>query len=163
MKAIELVRWAMQLTDEGTARLVADMREAPLTRSTPGGNHPVWILGHLSVIEGGIPRVLLGEDNPVEHWKPMFGIGSEPKDDASGYPSFDEVLNTYRTLRAKNLRLLDQIGDGGLDRVPKVIPPGFESVMTTFGQTFLLIALHNMVHYGQITDARRIAGRKPLM
>jgi hypothetical protein len=47
--------------------------------------------------------------------------------------------------------------------VPKQVTPGFEDVMTTFGQTLLLVSLHNMVHYGQITDARRTAGRKPLL
>jgi len=42
------------------------------------------------------------------------------------------------------------------------VSPGFEEVMKTVGQTFLLVALHNMVHYGQIADARRAAGRPPL-
>jgi hypothetical protein len=35
--------------------------------------------------------------------------------------------------------------------------------MATFGSSLLLIALHQMVHYGQIADSRRVAGRKPLM
>jgi hypothetical protein len=59
--------------------------------------------------------------------------------------------------------MLDQIGEAGLDRAPKNIPPGFEDPMKTIGQTFLLISLHNMVHYGQIADARRAAGLKPRM
>ena len=168
MKSIDLVRWALQLTDQGTARLVADMREAPLTQPTPGakgggGNHPLWTLGHLCVLEGGIPQILIGEPNPVAHWWPLFGIGSQPTTDASAYPSFDELLRTYRELRARTLKLLDQIGDAGLDRPPKAVPSGFEEVMKTAGQTLLLIALHNMVHYGQIADARRVAGLKPLM
>ncbi len=168
MKAIDLIRWAMQMTDQATTRLVADMRDEPLTPSTPrakggDGNHPVWILGHLAVIEGSVPQVLLGERNPVEHWKPLFFMGTEPKADAGLYPSFDEVLGTYRDLRARNLRLLEEIGDGGLDRAPKAPPPGFEGAMRTTGQTLLLIALHNMVHYGQIADARRVAGRKPIL
>jgi hypothetical protein len=169
MKAIDMIRWAMQLTDQGTAAMVEDMRgDAALTFSTPGakggdGNHPLWLLGHLCVIEGGIPHILLGEPNPVEHWKPLFAAGTKPKGDASAYPTFDEVFRTYRELRARNLKLLDEIGEAGLDRVPRHVPAGFEDMMTTFGQTFLLIALHNMVHYGQIADARRVAGRKPLI
>jgi hypothetical protein len=168
MKAIDLIRWALRMTDEATEQLVKDMRDAPLTRSTPGakggdGNHPLWSLGHLCVIEGGIPQILSGEKNPVERWKPLFASGTQPKADASAYPSFDEVLQTYRRLRANTLRLLDEIGEAGLDRIPKQVPPGFEEAMKTFGQTLLLIALHNMVHYGQIADARRVAGRKPLL
>jgi hypothetical protein len=164
MNRFELIRWAMQMTGQATAALVKDLRDAPLTQPTSrGGNHPLWVLGHLAFLEGGVRHVLLGERNPVEHWAPLFASGTQPKADAGAYPPFDEVLATYRDLRAGNLRLLDEIGDAGLDRAPKHVPPGFEEAMTTAGQTLLLIALHNMVHYGQIADARRVAGLKPLM
>jgi hypothetical protein len=33
--------------------------------------------------------------------------------------------------------------------------------MSTIGRALLVIALHQMVHYGEIADARRAAGRKP--
>jgi hypothetical protein len=164
MNRVDLIRWAMQMTEQGTAALVEELRHAPLTQPTSrGGNHPLWVLGHLAFLEGGIPHVLFGEPNPVAHWAPLFASGTQPKTDASAYPSFDELLATYRDLRARNLRLLDEIGDAGLDRVPKHVPPGFEDAMTTAGQTLLLITLHNMVHYGQIADARRVAGLKPLL
>lgn len=167
MQAIELIRWAMQLTDAGVARLVADMGDAALTPSTPGakggdGNHTLWALGHLAYIEGVVPRMLFGEPNPVEHWAPLFATGTQPKPDAAAYPPFDEVLATFRDLRRRNLKLLDEIGDAGLDRAPKAPPPGFEDIKT-YGHTFLLVTLHQMAHYGQIADARRVAGRKPLM
>src|SRR5262245_23224866 len=107
MKAIDLIRWALQTTGEGTAHLVADMRDAPLTQPTPGakggGNHPLWTSGHVCVIEGGIPQTLFGEQNPAEHWKPLFAPGTQPMADASAYPPFDEVLHTYRELRAGTL------------------------------------------------------------
>lgn len=167
MSSIDLIRWALTMTDEGTANLVADMRDAALTQPTPGkgngGNHPLWSVGHLCVIEGGIPRILFGEKSPVEHWEPLFAPGTQPKTDAGAYPPFDEVLRTFRTLRANTLKMLDRIGEAGLDRPPKQVPAGFEDVMKTTGRTLLLIALHQMVHYGQIADARRVAGRKPLL
>src|SRR5687768_2924937 len=113
MQAIELIRWAMQLTDEGTARLVADLRDSPLTPSTPGGNHAIWLLGHLAFIESDIPRTLFGEPNRMAHWAPLFAPGTTPQADANLYPSFDEVLNTYRDSRKRNLKLLDEIGESG--------------------------------------------------
>ena len=161
MKRIELIRWSLEMSEKNTVGLVEDMREIPLTPTTPGGNHPIWVLGHLAVIEGQVPAVLFGETNPVAHWWPLFGMGSEPKTDAGSYPSFDELLRTYRGFRANTLKLVDQIGEAGLDRVPKSPPTGFEKEMQTFGQTLLLIALHNMNHAGQIADTRRAAGRKP--
>ena len=164
MKAIDLIRWALQMTDESTSRLVEDMRDQPLTRPTSrGGNHALWVLGHLAVIEGMIPHTVFGEPHPVQHWWPLFGTGSQPTDDAGSYPSFDEVLKTYRDLRAKNLARLDEIGEVGLERAPRVIPPGFEDRMRTIGRTFHLIALHQMFHLGQIADARRAAGREPFV
>jgi hypothetical protein len=164
MRAIDLVGWAMRMTDESTAKLVADMRDSPLTRTTSRvGNHPLWILGHLAVVEGGIPQILFGEPNPVEHWWPLFGMGSTPSDDAGAYPTFDEVLTTYRDLRAKNLARLEEIGEAGLDPAPKAVPPGFENEMRTVGQTLLVMSLHQMFHLGQVADTRRAAGRKPFV
>jgi len=90
-------------------------------------------------------------------------MGSQPQSNARAYPTFDEVLATYRRLRAENLRLLDEIGEAGLDAPPKQIPAGFEEPMKTIGRAFLLTALHNMVHYGQVADARRVAGIKPMI
>jgi hypothetical protein len=164
MNRLELIRFAMKMSADSTDRIVADMRDAALTQPTSrGGNHTIWSLGHLAFIEGCIPQILLGETNPVAHWAPLFATGTQPKTDPKAYPSFDEILNKFRELRASNLKLLDQLGDAGLDRIPKNIPPGFEDAMRTFGQTLLVVSLHNMVHYGQIADARRVAGRKPLM
>ena len=168
MQSIELIRWAMELTGGHTAQLAEDLRNSPLTRNTPGGkagegNHAIWLLGHLSFIEGNLASALFGEPNPVERWAPLFAPGTKPEVDANKYPSFDEVLKTFRDLRARNLKLLDEIGDSGLDRVPKSPPPGFEQLMKTFGHTFLLITLHNMMHNGEIADARRVAGFKPFM
>lgn len=152
------------MTDEALVNLVSDLREAPLTQPTSaGGNHPLWILGHLAVVEGSLHEALLGEANPVESWKPLFGMGTEPRTDASLYPSFDEVLSKVRELRQETLRLLERYGDEGLDSPPHTVPPGFEEVMPTRGHAFQLIALHQMVHYGQIADARRVAGLKPLI
>ena len=169
MKAIDLLRMALRVSDAGTASLVKDMRDAPLTRpisqnGTGSGNHPLWILGHLAYLEGSLRGILLGEEvgpNPVEHWRPLFATGTEPKDDPALYPPFDEVLATLRALRITTLALLDEIGDEGLDRVPKAAPDALKDVMGTFGHAFMIIALHQMVHYGQIADARRVAGLRP--
>src|SRR5690349_10021427 len=78
----------------------------PMPGKGNGGNHAMWIVGHLAVIEGDIPAIVFGEQNPVEHWRPLFGIGTQPKNEAGAYPPFDEVLARYRDLRARNLKLL---------------------------------------------------------
>lgn len=164
MKAIDSIRWALRFTDEGIRHLVADMRDAPLTQPTSrGGNHPLWVMGHLAYIEGTLSPTLFGEPNPVEHWAALFAPGTTPSTDASTYPPFEEIQQTFHKLRAATLKRLDEVGEGGLDAPPKEVPPGFEEAMSSVGQTMLLITLHQMVHYGQIADARRVAGRAPLM
>jgi len=163
MKAIDVIKNAMQISDRATMQLIDDMRDAALTQPTPrGGNHPLWVLGHMTLIEGNMPRILFGEPNPVEHWAPLFAAGTEPKADAGAYPPLEEVLRTYRDLRARNLQILEQLGDAGLDRPTKSPPRGLEHMMRTAGDTFLLMSLHQMSHRGQLADARRAAGRKPI-
>ncbi len=71
MKAIDLIRWAMNFTEQGTNRIVEDMKNAPLTQPcSNGGNHPLWNMGHLAYIEGAIRHVVIGEPNPVEDQRP---------------------------------------------------------------------------------------------
>jgi hypothetical protein len=162
MTTMDLIRWAMRKTDEWTVGAAEDMRDAPLVQPTSlGGNHPLWILGHLTVVEGDVPKFLFGEPNSAEHWRPMFGQGTQPTTDAGAYPPYDEVLAAYRDLRAKNLERLDQIGESGLDESPATMPPGPNDETLTRGQLLLLIALHQMTHLGQLADARRAAGRRP--
>lgn len=163
MRAIDLIRFAMQRSEQGTTRLIEDLRNSPLTQPCPGGNHPLWIMGHLTFIEGNMRRIVTGEPNPVDHWAPIFAPGTEIKTDPKTYPPFEEIVRTYRDLRAANIKMLDALGDAGLDRSPRWIPPGFEEMMKTNGHALLMITLHNMVHYGQITVVRRSAGLKPLM
>jgi uncharacterized damage-inducible protein DinB len=162
MKAIDLIRWAMQKTDEWTVDAAEQLRDVPLVQPTVrGGNHALWNLGHLAVVEGSLQQTLFGEPNPVERWLPLFWQGSKPTTDAGAYPSFDEVLATYRKLHAENLARLDEIGDEGLDQAPASIPRGFENEMSTIGRTLIVITLHQMSHVGQFAVIRRAAGREP--
>lgn len=163
MKAIDTIRAALQTADRATFSLIEDMRDAALTCPTArGGNHPLWVLGHITLVEGNVPHVLFGEPNPVAKWAALFAPGTEPKTDASAYPSFEELLRTYRDLRERNLKILEELGEEGLDR-PTVAPPkGLEEAFDTAGKAFLVVAMHQMNHRGQVADARRAAGRKPI-
>ncbi len=164
MKALDLIRWALEFTEGGLLRIVADMRDKPLTQPTSfGGNHPLWVVGHLAYSEGWSFNILYGEPNPVEHWAGLFAPGSQPTTNAADYPPFDEVLAKYRELRATNIARLMELGDAGLDAPPKNVPPPFKDIMTSVGKTYLLLTLHQNVHYGEVADARRVAGLKPLM
>lgn len=160
MQAIDAIRAALSFGDMGM-RYIEDMREAPLTRMSSAGNHPFWVLGHLAIAEGRLRQVILGEAHPLERWKPLFDWGSEPSTNPADYPPFDEVLQAYRDLRAKNLALLEEVGPTGLDRPTKAPPAGLESRFSTIGQAFLTIGLHQIMHTGQASAMRRAAGGEP--
>jgi hypothetical protein len=167
MKSSDLIRSALRMSDGYTAALVEGLQNAAMKRATTGpdgtaGNHPLWTMGHLAVVEGQVPVVILGESHPVEQWLPLFGMGTQPKDNASAYPPFDEIVKKYRELRSNTLRIVDQLGEAGLERAPKKVPPGFEKEMQTNGQALLLIGMHNMAHCGQLSVIRRSMGLKPI-
>jgi hypothetical protein len=163
MQAIDIVRNTMNRCEKATIGLIEDMRDAPLTPPTArGGNHPHWVLGHLTFVEGRIPQMLFGEKNEVEHLAPLFQPGSEPRPDGAGYPAFDELLATYRKLRKRNQEIVEKLGEQGLDQPLKAVPQGMENFLRTAGDVFVTIAIHQMNHRGQVADARRVIGRKPV-
>ena len=161
MNAIDAIRTTLKFSDMGINYL-ADMRDAPLLRPGPwGGNHPMWIAGHLTVVEGRLHQMLHGTPNPVHHWKPLFDWGSEPTDDPAAYPPFDEVLARFKELRAQTHAFLDQFGEAGLDQPTKSQPPGFTGFETA-GRAIIIIAGHAIGHLGGLTVNRAAAGRQRL-
>jgi len=162
MKAIEAIRTTLGFADQGV-RFLETMKDAPLVQPGPfGGNHAMWIVGHLTIAEGRLHKILFGSPNPVEHWKFLFDWGSEPKTDPSAYPRFEEVLQTYRRLREKTVAFLDEIGDQGLDQPTKMPPPGLEAPFATVGKAVMTIAMHQTFHNGEAAVARRASGQQPI-
>lgn len=153
------IQSALTFADSFAASL-SDMNDHPLQRpGSWGGNHAMWIAGHLAVAEGRLHKMLFDEPNPLEHWKPMFDWGTTPVDDASKYPPFEEVLGTLAKLRARTYAYLDTLEDKDLSKPTPLPAPGMP--FDTVGQTLLLIALHQCLHAGEATVARRATGRQP--
>ena len=164
MNTVEFIRTALDRSAGATLALIDDMKELPLTFPTPrGGNHPLWVLGHLAHTEGElIQHIMLGRVNPLDHWKSLFGRGSEPSAEATRYPAFDEVKKAFQDLRAQTLKVLSTLTDADLDQPSKACPPELGEFVGTFGQCFLITILNTMTHRGQVADARRAVGRKPM-
>lgn len=161
MKAIDAIRIVLKFSDMGM-KYLGEMRDAPLLRPGPwGGNHAMWIAGHLAVVEGRLQQMLHGGPNPVHHWKPLFDWGSEPVDDPAAYPPFDEVLGTCKELRDQTHAFLDEAGEAGLDQPTKCQPPGFTG-METAGAAIIIIAGHACGHLGGLNVIRAAAGKERL-
>ena len=80
MKSTAYVRMGLEFSARTTLELIEDMKDAPLTFPTSkGGNHPLWVLGHLTLSEAGIiQEIMLGRPNPLAHWKELLTWGLSP-------------------------------------------------------------------------------------
>jgi hypothetical protein len=163
MHTKEAIKFALTVSNGAVLSEIDKMSDAATTFPTPnGGCHPLWVLGHLTMVEGMIPAVLFGDKNPVAEWQKHFGESSEPVDNAGAYPPFAEVREKYLELRERNLRLLESLSEEDLDKPTKAPPKGIEHEFATYGRSFLTLALHQTMHRGHVTDAVRAAGRTTL-
>jgi hypothetical protein len=163
MKTMDHLRQSLEQSQVWMLSLVGDIKDAPLTAPTPkGGNHPLWVVGHLAHSEAGmVAGFIQGEQNPLSRWDGLFGAGTQPVADASHYPGLDEVLAEYHKVRAATLQLLSTLSEADLDK-PSRAPAHLASFFGTVGQCLLMLPLHQTFHSGQVADARHAAGRKPL-
>jgi DinB family protein len=160
MQTKEALQFALATSDRAVMTEIDKMSMEPTRFPTPnGGCHPLWVMGHLTLVEGMIPAVLFGGENPVAGWYALFGEDSEAVDNVSEYPSFSEIRQKYTELRAKNLALLSSLNEDDLDKPTQAPPKGRENEFATFGRSFLALALHQTMHRSHVTDARRAAGR----
>src|SRR5580704_11990639 len=151
MHTKDAIQFALTVSNGAVLSVIDEMSGAATTFPTPnGGCHPLWVLGHLTLVEGMIPAILFGEKNPTAEWQQFFGENSEP---------VAEVREKYLQLREQNLKLLESLSEEDLDKATKAPPKGREREFATYGQSFLVLALHQTMHRGNVTDARRAAGR----
>ncbi|MEL7237430.1 MAG: DinB family protein, partial [Planctomycetota bacterium] len=104
-----------------------NMADKPLVQPTlNGGNHPLWVVGHCAFAEAGMLAMILGEDNPLQHWSSTFGGGTQPTSDARDYPRYEEVLKTFEDVRARTLEVLAGMSEDELAAPCGRIPEGHE-------------------------------------
>ena len=163
MNATEFVAAALTGGKAWMGGLLADLEERDLVAAptAKGGNHPLWVIGHLTVSEASIVSGMIKGDQPnvPDGWGTLFGMGSQPVSDASQYPTKTELLEALETVRAQTLELLARLDDADLDK-PSATSPNQE-LFGTIGRCLATLLNHQAFHTGQIADARRALGRKP--
>jgi hypothetical protein len=159
MQSIELVRDNLVRSRELVLVRIEEMRPHATVFPTPnGGAHTLWVLGHLAYIESLVVRgFMLGQENPLAAWEPVFD-GAEVNGDAAAYPPFDDVLARCREVRDSTLALVDSLAEQDLDRASARAPAGFADLFGTWRRCLQYAADHWYMHRGQLADARRAAG-----
>lgn len=163
MNGIAAIKASLEQSRQWVLALLSDAKNAATTFPTPkGGNHPLWVLGHLAHSEASlVSRFVLGRENPLAKWDSLFGMGSEPVAEASKYPPMAELMAEFEKVRANTLKLLDSYSEADLD-LPSKAPEDLKFMFGTIGQCFVSLGLHGALHAGQVADARRAMGRKPV-
>ena len=156
----DAIRFSLNLAEQAMFKSLEKILDIPLTFPTEeGGCHPLWVLGHLAFVEGLAYEMLAGGENPCAEWAGLFAPDSIPTDEVGKYPAIEKVRARYLDLREMNLQFLDSLSDADLDKPTPWQPKGVEEHFATYGKALLTVALHQMAHRGQITDAIRSAGR----
>jgi uncharacterized damage-inducible protein DinB len=156
----DAIRFSLNMAEEAVLRSLATINDAPLTFPTEaGGCHPLWVMGHLAFVEGLTHQLLAGGENPVGDLASLFAPDTIPTDEAAKYPRIEDLRARYVELRRRNLQFLDSLSEIELDKPVSSPPKGLEEHFATYGKSLLTLALHQMAHRGQITDAIRSAGR----
>ena len=68
----------------------------------------------------------------------------------------------FKATRERTQRGLADMKDADFD-TPAGAPEEFRHLLPTVGHCFMHALMHNSVHIGQLTDARRALGREPLL
>jgi len=134
----DAIKFALNISNGVVLSVIDEMSDAATTFPTPnGGCHPLWVLGHLTLVEGIIPATLFAEKHPAAEWQQYFGENSEPVADARAYPPFAEVRAKYLQLRERNLNILESLTEADLDKPTKAPPKGREREFATYGRASL--------------------------
>ncbi|MDA7950967.1 MAG: DinB family protein [Pirellulaceae bacterium] len=139
-------------------KLLEDIPEEKMATFSHGiVNHPAWQIGHL-VTSGNYALEIAGHDRLVpDTWQEIFGIGSEPVEDSSKYPSKAELLEAYAAVHERVKEVLPQV-----DPALLTAEVTDEGIREYFGTNDLLLSFilgaHEGVHAGQLSAWRRSQG-----
>lgn len=147
---------ALNLKDAG--KLVADLGPEQMTaQPAPGMNHAAWVLGHLAWAADLGPQILGEAPGFPAEWVPLFDNSSEPKADASAYPSKAELL---AALEDATGRLAASLGRATPEQLAAEFPIAeFRATHPTAGDGVVFLATnHAARHLGQLSAWRRALG-----
>ena len=164
MKTREFIQLSLTMSKNWTTQLLESMKTEPLTQPTSqGGNHPLWVVGHLVHAESFLlDECMQGKSHRFPEFQELFGVGTEPQSDATKYPGIDQLLSSYDDVRNDTLAYLDSLSEEDLDKKSHA-PEEMADFFGTIAKCFSALVVHTSFHAGQVADARRAAGHEPLM
>jgi hypothetical protein len=153
---IEILTFSRRMTDQ----LLEDIPDDKLLyQPLEGGNHALWVMGHLAVTDDMFAGLYDGGSTRLpESYTNVFGMGSTPTSDPAGYPPVAEVRQQYAATRQRVLDAVRTADDATLDSAP---PKDFEGFGPDRLGLLISVAWHEGLHAGQLTIVRRSLGIGP--
>ncbi len=151
---------ALEFSRRNLLALLEDIPDDKLCHQpVAGGNHALWIMGHLTQTDEWFPRGFGGYESRLPaQWNELFGMGSKPVGDVSAYPPVAEIRE------AMNSRRQEMIGWFKSMPPEKLLEPlGGDWEMFAPNHVGLAqsIAWHEGMHTGQLTVVRKSLGIAP--
>ncbi len=150
----ELFQWSMAETIAAAKKIPEEQR---ITQAEPGKAHPTWQLGHMAVVTGNaVMGVCLGRaptlpPNYGPLFAPAFLGGQAIESDASAYPPWDEIIETYMIVGEEVAAAIKELDDSELTGPPRgPVPPPLQDRLKILGPALAAFAMHNAYHTGQM-------------
>ena len=130
--------------------------------SSPGMNHPAWIIGHVSWAYDTIVVLLEQPPRTDEHWRSLFSNGTQAVAERERYPSKQVLLDTFLATSQAAIEALRVAPD---DVLARELPwPQFRRIMPTVGVAAAnILTNHTTLHLGQLSAWRRLHGYPGVM
>jgi hypothetical protein len=140
--------------------LAAELDDANLGKPAfPGGNPPVWILGHLAVATDYAGKLLGLRPQCPREWHTQFAPGTKPADVVTPYPTKGDLLGS---IEAGHRRVSEAVPGASSEAMSQ--PHNVEllkpTVLGTFGDVLAhLMTTHEAFHISQLSACRRSCGK----
>jgi uncharacterized damage-inducible protein DinB len=152
--ALESGLAALKFSRNNTLAFFEDIPADQLCHSpVSGGNHALWILGHLAQTDDFFLNALGGEPAALpEEYASLFGMGSTPVTDPSAYPSVDDIKTA---MAAQRERMVSWFSGMSAERLDAPLQGDFSRFATSHANLMSSLAWHEGLHAGQLTMIRR--------
>lgn len=144
--------------------LMADIDDADLAKPAfPGGNPPVWILGHLAICTDYAARLLGGKPECPREWHKQFAPGTNSAALEPPLPGKAELLAAIANGHARVAELAPGASSEAMnaEHAIELLKP---TVLKTNGDVVAhLMCTHPAFHLAQLSACRRAAGKGPLV
>jgi hypothetical protein len=137
----------------------ADMAVAPY----PGGNPPVWILGHLAICTDFAAGLLGQKPECPREWHKHFAPGSNPAEVPQPHPTKAELLTALEKGHRRVAAALPEASAEALAQPHSVAILSRTNLKTNGHVLGHLMSTHAAFHVAQLSACRRVKGKPPVV